>query len=148
MKIEKGIPLPKIGKVSKYPFAEMKIGDSVFFPDVVGGSKSKPATAAKVYAHRVSKSKGKIKFAARAENGGVRIWRVDVVDDADNGKLKQTIERLAVGEVAFFADEPKGVKSQPASKAFALQERQRADGMATTFRATPVDGGVSIKRLQ
>ena len=148
MKIEKGLPLPKIGKVSKYPFAKMEIGDSVFFADEEGGSKSKPATAAKVYAHRASKRKGKIKFAARAENGGVRIWRVDVVDDANKGKLKRAIESLAVGEVVFFADEPKGVKSHPASKAFALQEKQRAEGIATTFRATTVDGGVSIERLQ
>lgn len=144
MNIEKGLPLPKAGKKSKYPFAEMEVGDSVFFADTDGGSGSKPAIAAKVYAHRNQKTVSGLKFSARSENGGVRIWRVEVPESTAQGRLST----LAVGESLFFADEPKGVKSYPASKAFTHQEKMRAKGIPMTFQATPCDGGVSIERLQ
>jgi hypothetical protein len=30
--VEKGIPLPEVGRSAKYPFSQMDIGDSVFIP--------------------------------------------------------------------------------------------------------------------
>lgn len=55
---------------SKYPFSTMKVDESVFFEG--------KNTAGKecVYAYNYARKSGK-KFAARAVEGGVRIWRVE-----------------------------------------------------------------------
>jgi hypothetical protein len=64
--IESNIPLPPASK--KYPFGQMKVGDSFFVPDttpaLVSGSRS--------YWTR----KTGAKYAARTVDGGVRFWRV------------------------------------------------------------------------
>ncbi len=72
-KIDKKIPLPdhyKTGKVSKYPFPEMKVGDSFFVPG--------KSTAVKAAAFNWSKrnKEGKWKFCSSARDGGMRIWRL------------------------------------------------------------------------
>lgn len=68
-KIEKGVPLPKTGDKSKYPFKEMEVGDSVFIsdktPEQLGGSMG---SARKATGFR---------FTARRENGGARVWRFE-----------------------------------------------------------------------
>ena len=68
-KIEKGIPLSLVKSHSKYPFAEMEVGDSVF----IDGATS--VTIATCYKYLKPK-----KFSARkAEKdgvSGVRVWRV------------------------------------------------------------------------
>ena len=72
--IEKGVPLPKKGshsKGTKYPFAKMAIGDSVFFANEPAGANSLPAIGARMYAKASSK-----KFVSRKMDGGVRIWRM------------------------------------------------------------------------
>ena len=78
MEIEQGIPLPSLrvhkgrGKhLSKYPFGEMSVGDSVFFPGQENGG---PAdTASKKLALRLKYTR---RFSSKKENGGLRIWRV------------------------------------------------------------------------
>jgi hypothetical protein len=69
MKIDKNVPLPNVR--ASYAWAEMQIGDSVFFDNEPAGSSSKQAMASKVYAAIHIK-----KFSARKEGSGVRIWRV------------------------------------------------------------------------
>jgi hypothetical protein len=75
IKIEKGVGMPVgtgRGRPKKYPFGEMEVGDSIFFPNEPKGSQSNPSMASKNF------SAGKdIKFVSRAENGGVRIWRTE-----------------------------------------------------------------------
>jgi len=72
MKIEKNIPAPSgpNGGRNKYQWRDMEIGDSVFFDNEPKVSQSKPSMAAKVWGHKKN-----IKFAARKEGNGVRIWR-------------------------------------------------------------------------
>jgi len=72
MKIEKNIPTPETlggGARKKYPFDEMKIGDSIFIEGQViqGGAFSSA---------RYFEKKLGIKFTARSVDGGVRIWRI------------------------------------------------------------------------
>lgn len=56
------------GAPRKYPFGDMTVGHSVFVEGE--GSQGKAATAARGY------RKYGMKFAARIEGSGVRIWRV------------------------------------------------------------------------
>ena len=80
IKIDKGIPLPKAAKRgSKYPWSEMKIGDSFF----VEGEPKGLYGSAKDY---------NVKIAVRkaVENGksGVRVWRVSAGRGRGKGKAK------------------------------------------------------------
>lgn len=81
--IDKGVPLPcptakRLARPRRdrrsYPWPSMEPGDSVFFPDEPDGHSSGPARAARNYVRRGGQGK---RFTARAENGGVRIWRVE-----------------------------------------------------------------------
>ncbi len=63
--IERGIPLPKNNRWKRYPFAEMKVGDSFFVPS------KKSCNAGFYYGKRHN-----MKFTVRQENGGCRVWRV------------------------------------------------------------------------
>lgn len=76
MEIEKNIPIPNdrphAGRKAKYPFAEMAIGESVFFPGESSNGYSAPYAAARMTATR----KG-MKFTARNVDGGLRIWRTE-----------------------------------------------------------------------
>lgn len=67
IKIDKGVPIPKsgLGRPAKWPWVEMKVGDSFFMP--------KPATSTGAYT--IGK-RLKRKFVQRAEGKGTRIWRV------------------------------------------------------------------------
>lgn len=76
--IEKGIPITDYtpymgrgGRMSSYPFMEMEVGDSVFFPGPNKTAKHPAYQAAKKYAERA----GDRKFSGRPDVGGVRIWR-------------------------------------------------------------------------
>lgn len=68
IKIEKGVPLPKRRgtKRSKYPFADMEVGDSFFFSE----TRERVSAAARAYGARTKK-----KFASRVDGDGCRIWR-------------------------------------------------------------------------
>lgn len=75
MKIENGVQIPEQktgGRKGKsiYPFQNMLIGQSVFYP----GMKyhSAPMKAAIIYAKRLG-----FKFSGRTVDGGLRIWRVE-----------------------------------------------------------------------
>ena len=73
--IEKNVKIPEgSGKgnmkgTSKYPWPDMIVGDSVFIPSVT--MTSHPIN----YAYKWMARNGR-KLTARAENGGVRVWRV------------------------------------------------------------------------
>lgn len=67
-KIEKGVPTP-VSARGQYPFAEMDIGDSIFFRGMT--SQSVPCNAARMWGARNS-----VKFTCRNVDGGVRIWRI------------------------------------------------------------------------
>jgi hypothetical protein len=70
--IDKKIPLPARGVngKSKYPFLEMKVGDSVLFPDG-------EASRATIYAYCSRLKKDGMKFVTQVqkEPKGVRVWR-------------------------------------------------------------------------
>ena len=70
-KIEKGVPIPEkvSGGVSKYPFSEMAVGDSLFAPGEAG---ARMRTAAYEFARRHG-----LRFMARTVENEVRIWRVE-----------------------------------------------------------------------
>ena len=67
MKIEKGIPLPAHGN-TKYPFADMVVGDS-FLMSIETHQKLR--VAANAYGKRHA-----MKFSVRVVESGVRCWRV------------------------------------------------------------------------
>lgn len=70
--IEKGIDLPakRISRGSKYPFADMSVGDSFYVPGI------KPSTMSNT-ASRFAKEHEGFKFSVRAEGEGARVWRVE-----------------------------------------------------------------------
>ena len=72
MKIEKNIPVPTSSARSRYAFADMEVGDSVFFADEPKGSQSLPVVAARSYGSRTGR-----KFVSRTEGTGVRVWRAE-----------------------------------------------------------------------
>ena len=68
-KIDKGIPVPtKSGRVPKYPWREMEVGDSFFVPGMTAASAAAGCLGAK-------KATGWT-FRYRTVDGGARIWRV------------------------------------------------------------------------
>lgn len=80
--IEKNIPLPKRTRVSKYPFAGLKVGDSFLVP--VEFVEDTPVvfrrmTAAKTVAsaHLRKQRNGKTAFVVAEVADGVRIWRTE-----------------------------------------------------------------------
>lgn len=72
--IEKNVPIPKAmvsgNAKAKYPFVDMKPGDSVFF----AGAKTKGKECSA--AHSLGQIRG-WKFCARSMDGGLRIWRTE-----------------------------------------------------------------------
>jgi hypothetical protein len=73
IKVDKGIPIPEPaqGQRSRYPWAELKVGDSFFAP------KSTTASAASFRSGIAKHAKQRgMKFTARLVEGGVRVWRV------------------------------------------------------------------------
>lgn len=66
-KIEKGIKVPQ-KKSSKYPFADMVVGDSFFVP-------SANVNSARVNGYKYAKE-NRIKILVRDCEGGARIWRI------------------------------------------------------------------------
>ena len=72
-KIEDDVPLPDDGGTRfqrKYPFLEMKVGQSVFIPTLHA---SQLAGAIAYAQHRLG---GTAKFVRRSLEGGTRVWRV------------------------------------------------------------------------
>lgn len=76
MKIESGIPSPKlapVGRPAKYPFRQMSIGDSFLAKGTLASSRGCAAYgAAKVFG-----SRNGMKFVGETQGDGtVRIWRI------------------------------------------------------------------------
>jgi hypothetical protein len=68
MYVEEEVPIPNTPRATKYPFATMDIGQSVFYPaQKINGKAYKAAMA-------MGGRRG-WKFIARRENDGIRIWR-------------------------------------------------------------------------
>jgi hypothetical protein len=66
-RIEKGVPMPSAGSnKKKYFFDLMEVGDSVFLADT-----PRNAIAPNLRIHRP------MRFAIRAQNGGLRVWRIE-----------------------------------------------------------------------
>lgn len=72
--IDKNVPLPetkgRVGRKSKYRFAEMQIGDSV----AIAADDAKSATTC-AYTYG-SRNKKKFKIRREDDQGAIRIWRV------------------------------------------------------------------------
>tara|TARA_R110000796_G_scaffold123691_1_gene238036 strand:+ start:821 stop:1039 length:219 start_codon:yes stop_codon:yes gene_type:complete len=71
VQIDKNVPMPESALQNSYGWADMEVGDSVFFEDEPRATQSKPSVAARVW----GRGNG-FKFSARTEGNGVRIWRV------------------------------------------------------------------------
>ena len=65
--IEKNIPISNDGRLCKYPFDQMEVGDSFFVP-------KDEAEKARSSAWKYAKRKG-MRFETRKEKDGARIWR-------------------------------------------------------------------------
>lgn len=75
-KIDKGIPLPPRGANgprSRYPLADLEVGDSFFAPVVNG---QEPRELLRRLSGLPATHKPK-RFAMRTVEGGVRVWRIE-----------------------------------------------------------------------
>ncbi len=73
-KIENKVPLPPGRKwKNRYPWNEMKIGDSFYVPKEAVNTDSTIRTAAAYFARR----NPEYKFRVAVVEGGVRVWRVE-----------------------------------------------------------------------
>ena len=67
MKIENDIPVPVSTRSRKYPFMDMQVGESIWFDEQVNGRAYRSALS--------TGTRHNLKFVARKENSGIRIWR-------------------------------------------------------------------------
>lgn len=68
-KVEKGIRLPKYHTAPrKYPFDEMKVGDSFFIKGIHVSSLDA--------SRQLAEERTGFKFTARTMDGGARVWRI------------------------------------------------------------------------
>ena len=75
IKIETGVPIPsKQVRTPKYPFRNMKVGDSFFIKSQHAESDRKKVSAA---ANMFCKLNEGFKFKTQVFEGGVRTWRVE-----------------------------------------------------------------------
>ncbi len=73
-KIDREIKIPNVGK---YPFREMKVGDSFLFnEDYTRHSMTKISNAGRAFAYK-SKDCSHYKFCVRKEGDKIRIWRIE-----------------------------------------------------------------------
>lgn len=72
--IEKNVPMPYAGNgaPTKYPWADMEIGDSFFVPDV-----PKTFNIYKCVVQFNERHKKSIVVKQRRESNGVRVWRIE-----------------------------------------------------------------------
>jgi hypothetical protein len=69
IKIERNIPPPESKRMTKYPWGEMKVGDSFLFPE----GKAAPSESARSASQRYKPKR----FVARRTEDGYRCWRVE-----------------------------------------------------------------------
>lgn len=75
-KIESTAPMPAIGRRRKYPFPTMKVGDSFFVARPKGLTLVSLRCRLSVAARYHRSVDPKFNYATRAENNGIRIWRI------------------------------------------------------------------------
>lgn len=74
IQIEKGVPIPgNVTRKTKYPFREMKVGESFFINDKIDPERTRKKIAAA--ASMFSRDK-EYKFKTQVFEGGVRTWRI------------------------------------------------------------------------
>lgn len=77
-KIEKGRSIPEVNSRVKYPWADMEVGDSVFFKaenrESVNKLKRKIVPSARYYGEKTNKEFKTL--AERDPEEGVRVWRL------------------------------------------------------------------------
>ena len=73
--IDKDIIMPESKVQTKYPFAEMEIGDSFFVPSEEN-PKIKHKIAASIHGSASAKKKKGFDITIRVMPGGVRCWRI------------------------------------------------------------------------
>lgn len=72
MKIDTNVPPPRrLGARSKYPFNDMKVGDSVFISTAQAN-----ITSVRCSSYQVGLRRG-FKFSVLKQDGGCRVWRVE-----------------------------------------------------------------------
>lgn len=73
VKIKKGIPIPleSSGAPYKYPWSQLKVGDSFYMPH-----QQSPYSMLRAFNDKQLK-KNKIKIRRKVEGEGQRIWRID-----------------------------------------------------------------------
>ena len=69
MKIETDIPVPMSTRSRKYPFLDMQVGESIWFDEQVNGRAYRSALS--------TGTRHNLKFVARKEDSGIRIWRAE-----------------------------------------------------------------------
>jgi len=77
MKVDNNIPLPeqKSGRERKYPWWDLKVGDSfLMFTDPSRSNCHKAAAMSATFSKRVKG--GKWKFSVRTTDKGIRVWRI------------------------------------------------------------------------
>jgi len=67
MKIETDVPVPMSTRSRKYPFLDMQVGESIWFDEQVNGRAYRSALS--------TGTRHNLKFVARKEDSGIRIWR-------------------------------------------------------------------------
>jgi len=73
MEVEKNIEIPRRHKNTKYPWAELKVGNSFFVAD----KKKKHVMFSCVAAfNKGKKKKDQITITLREEGEGIRVWRI------------------------------------------------------------------------
>ena len=75
-KVEKGIPFPRVRL--RYPFREMKVGDSFFMPC----ADEEKRRIARRLSSTTSNPKNGGRFTVRRVEGGVRVWKIEEENDA------------------------------------------------------------------
>lgn len=96
MKVDTDIPIPRI-RSSIYPFPDMKVGDSVFYP--LNGATAIDKHPAYMAAATIQKRQADYRFTGRTviENDvrGIRIWRVPAKEKATSTIAAPTLATIA-----------------------------------------------------
>lgn len=99
IEIQKGIPIPESNKGRRpiYPFETMKVGDSF----IVEGTDRKNLNKLNSSASRYKVENKGFNYSIRKEEGGYRIWRIEVkkvavkeVEQVEKPKTRRTSKKL------------------------------------------------------
>lgn len=75
--IDKKKPIPKVtnrsGRPVKYPFDKMRVGDSFL---IKGEPKIRHSIYSCLNSYNANRAEVRIEITTRAEDGGIRVWRI------------------------------------------------------------------------